>query len=77
MNDYEYVIKVKVCSAIFIRVLYVLCLYKPQISGERLQDHWSSGSHIWEWQLFWSCDPDAVNKVSFLIPKEAPHKIWL
>ena len=31
---------VKVCSAI----LYVLCIYKAQISGERLQDHWSSGS---------------------------------
>ena len=27
----------------FYQVLYVLCLYKAQISGERLQDHWSSG----------------------------------
>ena len=34
---------VKVCSAMFIQVLYVLCLYKAQISGESLQDHWSSG----------------------------------
>ena len=25
----------------------------------------------------WSCDPDAVNKLSFSLPKEAPHKIWL
>ena len=32
---------VKLCSAIVIRVLYVLCLYYAQISGERLQDHWS------------------------------------
>ena len=24
--------------------MYVLCLYKAQISGERLQHHWSSGS---------------------------------
>ena len=24
----------------------------------------------------WSCDPDAVNKLSFALPKEAPHKIW-
>ena len=40
---YIYVIKVKVCSVIFIQVLYVLCLYKAQISGERFQDHWSSG----------------------------------
>ena len=30
---------VKVCSDIFIQVLYVLCLYEAQISGERLQDH--------------------------------------
>ena len=25
------------------QVLYVLCLYQAQISGERLQDIWSSG----------------------------------
>ena len=24
----------------------------------------------------WSCDPDAANKLSFPLPKEAPHKIW-
>ena len=24
-----------------------------------------------------SCDPDASNKLSFPLPKEAPHKIWL
>ena len=34
----------KVCSVIFNQVLYDLCLYKAQISGEHLQDHWSSGS---------------------------------
>ena len=33
--------------------------------------------HIWAWRPSWSCDPDAVNKVSFPLPKEAPHKIWL
>ena len=26
--------------------LYAVCLYKAQISGERLQDHLSSGSHF-------------------------------
>ena len=26
---------------------------------------------------FWSCDPDVADKLSFLLPKEAPHKIWL
>ena len=24
-----------------------------------------------------TCDPDAVNKILFPLPKEAPHKIWL
>ena len=24
-----------------------------------------------------SCDPDSANKLSFPLPKEAPHKIWL
>ena len=33
--------------------------------------------HIWAWGQSRSCDPDAVNKLSFHIPKEAPHKIWL
>ena len=51
-------------------------LYKAKISGERLQDHWSSGYHIWAWRPSWSCDPDAANKISFPLPKEAPHKIW-
>ena len=30
--------------------------------------------HIWAWPPFWSCDPDAANKVSFPFHKEAPHK---
>ena len=33
--------------------------------------------HIWTWRPSWSCDQDAVNKLSFPLPKEAPHKIWL
>ena len=33
--------------------------------------------HIWAWRPSWSCDPDAANKISFSLPKEAPHKIWL
>ena len=31
--------------------------------------------HIWEMRPSWSCDPDAANKLSFPLPKEAPHKI--
>ena len=33
--------------------------------------------HIWAWRPSWSCDPDAANKLSFPLPNEAPHKIWL
>ena len=33
--------------------------------------------HIWAWRPSWSCDPDAAKKLSSLLPKEAPHKIWL
>ena len=32
--------------------------------------------HIWAEGPFWSCDPDAVNKPLFPLPKEAPYKIW-
>ena len=36
--------------------------------------------HIWAWRQSWSSDPDAANKLSFPLPKEAPHKFgfdWL
>ena len=33
--------------------------------------------HIWVWRPSWSCDPDAANKISFPLPREDPHKIWL
>ena len=29
--------------------------------------------HIWAWRPCWSCDPDAANKLSSPLPKEAPH----
>ena len=32
---------------------------------------------IWAWWPSWSCDPDAVNKLLFPLPKEVTHKIWL
>ena len=48
-------------------------------------ENWPAGSrdfskgfyHIWAWRPSWSCDPDAANKLLFLLPKEAPYKIWL
>ena len=33
--------------------------------------------HIWAWRPSWSCDLDHLYKLSFPLPKEAPHKIWL
>ena len=52
----------------------------------KFQDHRISGSgeedfkgfyHIWAWRPSWSCDLDHLYKLSFPLPKEAPHKIWL
>ena len=34
-------------------------------------------NNIWAWWPSWSCDPDAEKKLSFPLPKKAPHKIWL
>ena len=47
----------------------------PAGSGE--EDFLKGFYHIWAWRPSWSCDPDAANKISFPLPKEAPHKIWL
>ena len=33
--------------------------------------------HIWAWRPSWSYDQDHLYKLSFPLPKEAPHKIWL
>ena len=52
----------------------------------KFQDHRTAGSgeedfkgfyHIWAWQPSWSCDLDNLCKLSFPLPKEAPHRIWL
>ena len=47
----------------------------PAGSGE--EDFLRVFYHIWAWRPSWSCDPNAANKISFPLPKEAPHKIWL
>ena len=44
---------------------------QPADSGEE------GFNHIWAWWPSWACDPDAANNLSFPLPKEAPHKIWL
>ena len=52
----------------------------------KFQDHRTSGSgeeifkgfyYIWAWRPSWSFDLDHLYKLSFPLPKEAPHKIWL
>ena len=48
---------------------------RPAGSGE--EDFLRVFYNIWAWRPSWSCDPDAANKISFPLPKEAPHKIWL
>ena len=47
---------------------------RPVGSGE---DFLKGFDQIWAWRPSWSCDPDALNKILFPLPKEAPHKIWL
>ena len=53
----------------------------------KFQDHETSGTgeedflrflpYIWAWRPSWSCDLDHLYKLSFPLPKEAPHKILL
>ena len=43
VNESKWVLKVTVKVISFFQVLYILYLYEAQISGEHLQDHWSSG----------------------------------
>ena len=52
----------------------------------KFQGNWPSGSgeedflwfeHFWAWLPSLSCDLDHLYKLSFPLPKEAPHKIWL
>ena len=48
---------------------------RPACSGE--EDFLTGFYHKGVWGPSWSCDPDAANKLSFPLPKEAPHKILL
>ena len=43
----------------------------PAGSGE---EDFEGFYHIWAWRPSWSCDPDAANKLSSPLRKEAPHK---
>ena len=48
---------------------------RPAGSGEK--DFLKGFYHIWAWWPSLSCEADAANKLSFPLPKEAPHIIWL
>ena len=41
-------------------------------AGSGGEKHFEAFYHIWVWRPY---DPDDVNKLSFPLPKEAPHKI--
>ena len=46
----------------------------------KFQDHRISGSGEEDFKGFyhiWACGLDHLYKLSFPLPKEAPHKIWL
>ena len=43
-----------------------------------LENIFKGFNHIWAWWPSWSCDLDHLYKLSFPLPKEAPHKwLWL
>ena len=47
-----------------------------RLAGSGEEDFLKGFHHIWAWRPPWSRDPDAANKISFPLPKEALHKIW-
>ena len=53
-----------------------------QVSRQLAQWFWrrrffKGFEHFWAWWASSSCDLDHLYKLSFPLPKEAPHKIWL
>ena len=51
--------------------------FRENLTAGSGEDFLKGFYHIWAWRLSWSCDPDAANKLSSPLAKEAPHKIWL
>ena len=45
---------------------------RPAGSGDFLKGFY----HIWAWRPSWSCNPDAANKISSPLPKEAQYKMF-
>ena len=46
-------------------------------AGSGAEDFLKGFYHIWAWRPSWSCDLGHLYKLSFPLPKEAQHKIWL
>ena len=47
---------------IVFQVLYVLCLNEAPLSGERLQDHWSSGFILLRQYVIWPSEMSIEDK---------------
>ena len=72
------ILKVKVISLPYTsQILYVLCFTRPRYQLSVYRTLGPLVYHIWVWRPSCSCDPDATNKLLFLLPMQAPHKIWL
>ena len=50
---------------------------KNRPAGSEEEDFVLGFYHILAWRPSWSCDLDHLHKLSFPLPKDAPHKIWL
>ena len=48
-----------------------------RLQGSEEEDFLKGSYRIWVWRPSWSWDPDAANKLSFPLPKEAQYTIWL
>ena len=50
--------------------------FQDNMTSESGEDDFKGFYHIWTWRPSWSCDLDHLYKISFSLPKNAPHEIW-
>ena len=50
--------------------------FQDQRTSDSGEKDFESFYHIWAWGPSWSCDLCHLYKLSFPLPKEAPHEIW-
>ena len=70
-------------------MIYTNCVdLRSLMIHAKFQNHRPSGSeeedflkiiaiYSQPWRPSWSCDLDHLYKLSFTVPKDAPHKVWL